>query len=65
MTVLVFLKISSTFANLKARGNLFKDIERLQISVAGLARTSTPSFRNPPGCLSTPAAFEVRYLSKS
>ena len=28
-----FLKIGLTFANLKALGNLLKDIERLQISV--------------------------------
>ena len=29
------LEIGLTFANLKALGNLFKDIERLQISVTG------------------------------
>ena len=48
-----------TFATLKALGNSFKDIEKLQISVIGLARTSAPSFRNLPGSLLTPAAFEV------
>ena len=34
-----FLIISLTFANLKAPGNLNKDIKRLQISVTGLAGT--------------------------
>ena len=53
------MKIGLTFANLNALGNLFKDIERLQISVTGLVRTSAPSFRNLPGSLSMPAAFEV------
>ena len=33
-----FLKIGLTFANLEALGNLFKNIERLQISVTGLER---------------------------
>ena len=39
-------------------------IERLQISVTGLARTSAPSFRNLPGSLSMPAAFEVSISPK-
>ena len=34
-----FLKIGLTIANLKGLGNLFKDIESLQISVTGLSRT--------------------------
>ena len=54
-----FLKIDLTFANLKALGNLFKGIERLQIPVISLARILAPSFRNLPGRLSMPAAFEV------
>ena len=54
-----FLKINLTFANLKEFGNLFKDIERLQISVTGLARTSTPSFKHFSGNLSMTAAFVV------
>ena len=33
-----FLKIDLTFANLEALGNLFKNIERLQISATGLER---------------------------
>ena len=49
-----FLKIF-----LKALENLFRDIERLEISVNGLARTSAPFFRNLPGSLSMPAAFDV------
>ena len=44
---------------MKVPGNLFKDIERLQISVTGLSRTLAPSFRNLLGSLSMPAAFEV------
>ena len=51
------MKIILTFAHLKALGNLLKDIERLQISGTGLARTSAPSFRNLPGRMSTD--FEV------
>ena len=53
------LTIGLTFANLKALGSLFKDIERLPISVIDLARTLAPSFRNLPGSLSMPVAFEV------
>ena len=55
----LFLKIVLTFADLKALGNLFKDIERVQISVTGLARTLAPSFRNLPGNLPMTSAFEV------
>ena len=60
--ILVFqplLKIGITFANLKGPRNLFRDVERLRISVTGLARTSEPSFKNFPGSLSMPAAFVV------
>ena len=53
------MKIGLTFASLKALGNLFKDIERLQISLIGLTRALAPSFRNLPESLSIPAAFEV------
>ena len=54
-----FLKIGLTFANFKGLGNLFQDIERLLISVTGLARTLAPSFRNLTGNLSIPPTFEV------
>ena len=54
-----FLKIGLTFANLKALGNLFKDIERLQISVTDLARTLVPPFRNLPGSLSVLARVDI------
>ena len=54
-----FLKIVLTFASLKALGNLFKDIERLQISVPCIARTLAPSFINLPGSLPLPPTFEV------
>ena len=54
-----FLKIRITFTNVKALGNLLKKIERLQISVTGLARTLAPSFRNLPGSQSMPVAFAV------
>ena len=53
------MKIGETFANLKALGKIFKDIERLQIPVIGLARTLAPSFRNLPGSLSMPTGIEV------
>ena len=53
------MKIGLTFANLKALGNMLKDMERLKISVTGLARTLAQSFRNLPGSLSMPAAFEM------
>ena len=53
------MKIILTFAHLKALGNLLKDIERLQISGTGLARTSAPSFRKLPGSMSMSTDFEV------
>ena len=46
-------------AHLNVLGNLFKDTEKSQISVAGLARTFAPSFRNLQENLSIRAAFEV------
>ena len=56
---LAFLKKVLTLANLKAPGNLSKDIERLQISVTSLARKLTLSFRNLPRSLSIQVAFVV------
>ena len=56
---LAFLKKGLTLANLKALGNLSKDIERLQISVTSLARKLTLSFRNLPRSLSIQVAFVV------
>ena len=53
------MKIGLTFADLKALGNLLKDIERLQMSGTGLARTSAPSFRNLAGRMSMSTDFEV------
>ena len=51
------MEIGLNFANLKAFGNLFKDIERSKIPVTSLTRTSAPSFVNVPGSLSMPVAF--------
>ena len=34
-------------------------MERLHISVIGFAKMTTPSFKNVPGRLSTPAALEI------
>ena len=60
-----FLKIGLTFANLEALGNLFKNIERLQISVTGLERKEAPSFKNVPGSLPMPATFVVSISFKA
>ena len=53
------MKTGVIFANLKALENLFKDIERLQMSVNNLLRTLALSFKNLSGSLPMPAAFLV------
>ena len=45
-------------ACLHLSGKVEKDIDKLQISVKGIAMTVAPSFKNFPAILSRPAAFE-------
>ena len=59
------MKIGLTVANLIALGDLFKDIEKLQISVTGLARTLAPTCRNLLESQSVSVCLGVQYLSKS
>ena len=54
-----FLKNGLAFAILQLLGNEFGLIERLQSWEIGLAKISTPSFRNLPDKLSMPAALDA------
>ena len=52
----VFLKSNLAFAVFKLPGNKLSLIERLQSGDIGLAKISTPSFRNSRDMLTMPAA---------
>ena len=54
-----FLKVSLSFATSEALGEGIKVNDRLQISLKGFAKISTPSFKNLPERLSMSAAFET------
>ena len=62
--MLAFFENKFNFCYFKALGNLVKDLERLQISITTLVRTSTSSYRNVPGNMSMPATFQVSVSTK-
>ena len=54
-----FLYIGFSFANLQESGNFPEVIERLHISVIGLAKIFAPSFKKQPDRLSKPAVLDT------
>ena len=54
-----YLKIDLTIHSLKTHANLFRDIEKLQLTVNSLARTFVTSFESLPESVSMPAYFSM------